>query len=213
MTAVGVLLLAAFAVALVDWYAVATGRRVLEYVAKPATMLPLIAAAVALDPVDDTMRTWFVIGLVLSLAGDIFLMLPSKEMFVPGLGSFLLAHVAYIVGFVFGGVSGVAMAIALVPLGVAVGVVAPIVVSNARRHDPRLAVPVAAYVAVISTMVVVAAGSVTLAAIVGALLFYLSDLTIGWTRFVRDFRGGRIVIMTTYHAAQLLLVVSLLATR
>ena len=51
------------------------------------------------------------------------------------------------------------------------------------------------------------------AAIVGALLFYLSDFSIGWSRFVRDFRAHRLVIITTYHAAQVLLVVSLVASR
>ena len=36
-------------------------------------------------------------ALALSLAGDVFLMLPSDQ-FVPGLASFLLGHIAYIVG-------------------------------------------------------------------------------------------------------------------
>jgi uncharacterized membrane protein YhhN len=40
----------------------------------------------------------FAFGLVFSLAGDVFLMLP-KERFVGGLVSFLLAHIAYIIGF------------------------------------------------------------------------------------------------------------------
>ena len=43
------------------------------------------------------MRAWFVAALVLSLAGDVFLMLP-KDLFVFGLGAFLLGHLAYIVG-------------------------------------------------------------------------------------------------------------------
>jgi uncharacterized membrane protein YhhN len=51
------------------------------------------------------------------------------------------------------------------------------------------------------------------AAFAGAILFYLSDLTIGWSRFVRDFRGSRLVVITTYHLAQILLVASLVVTR
>ena len=51
------------------------------------------------------------------------------------------------------------------------------------------------------------------AAFVGASLFYLSDATIGWSRFVKDFRSSGLVIITTYHAAQLLLVTSLLVAR
>lgn len=210
MSPAGWLLVAGVAVAFVDWWAVGTSRRTVEYVAKPATMVPIIAAAAVLDPVHGAMRWWFVAALVLSLVGDVFLMLPREELFVFGLGAFLLGHVAYTVGFVVGGVSPLVMAITLVPLGLFVGAVAPIVVTNARRHDPRLGSPVALYVAVISAMVVAAFGSGSAAAIVGALLFYLSDLTIGWSRFVRDFPSARLVIIVTYHAAQMLLVVSLL---
>ena len=56
------------------------------------------------QPEDDARRRWFVLALALSLAGDVFLMLRRDDMFVLGLGSFLLGHVAYIAGF---GVHGV----------------------------------------------------------------------------------------------------------
>ncbi|MCD6285147.1 MAG: hypothetical protein J7M39_04450, partial [Anaerolineae bacterium] len=42
---------------------------------------------------------WFVVALVFSLAGDIFLMLPDEKWFVPGLLAFLVGHLCYIVGF------------------------------------------------------------------------------------------------------------------
>ena len=51
------------------------------------------------------MRAWFVAALVLSLVGDVFLMLP-QDLFVFGLGSFLLGHIAYIVGMHVDGVDG-----------------------------------------------------------------------------------------------------------
>ena len=57
----------------------------------------LIGCALALDPDDDAVRTWFVAALVLCLIGDVFLMLP-QDLFVFGLASFLLGHLAYIVG-------------------------------------------------------------------------------------------------------------------
>ena len=43
-------------------------------------------------------QVWFVVALVFSLVGDVALMLDSDR-FVLGLGAFLVAHVAYIVGF------------------------------------------------------------------------------------------------------------------
>src|SRR5207248_1371173 len=77
--------------------------RVIEYVCKPAVMVALIGAALTIDPVNDAMRAWFVVALVFSLAGDVFLMLPedrSELFFVAGLGSFLIAHIAYVGGFI-----------------------------------------------------------------------------------------------------------------
>lgn len=48
-----------------------------------------------------------------------------------------------------------------------------------------------------------------LAPVVGAILFYISDALIGWTRFVREIRYGRVSIMVTYHLGQMGLVLSL----
>lgn len=208
------LLVAALGLAVGDWIAVGAGNRRAEYLFKPATMLPLIAAALVLEPADETMRVFFVVALCLSLLGDVFLMLPDQDrFFVPGLGSFLLAHVAYIAGLLAGGVSGVALALGVLLVAVAILTVAPRVVNGARSMDPRLGVPVLAYVLVISVMVASAVGSVVPAAIGGAVLFYLSDLAIGWSRFVREFPASRLVIITTYHTAQVLLTVSLVVDR
>jgi uncharacterized membrane protein YhhN len=209
-----VLLAVGGAVAVLDWIAVGVGWKVAEYVLKPATMVVLIAAAVVLDPVDGPGRAWFVVALACSLLGDVFLMLPAAETwFVPGLGSFLLGHVAYLVGLVAMGINALALAVGIVAVVVAVALVAPRVVAGARRADPRLGGPVGGYVLVISAMVACAIGSTVALAFTGAVLFYLSDLAIGWSRFVRDFRGSRLVIITTYHVAQVLLVASLVVSR
>jgi uncharacterized membrane protein YhhN len=203
------LLAAAVLSAVVDWWAVHADRRPVEYVGKPLTLALLTGAALALDPADPTVRAWFVVALALSLVGDVFLMLPSDR-FVPGLASFLLAHVAYVVGFVAGGLepAGVALGLAVV-VAAGVGVGVPLL-RSARRTAPALVGPVAAYMAVISAMLVCAAGSWRAVAIAGALLFYLSDALIGYGRFVRSHRHGRLAVMVTYHLGQGLLVLSLL---
>ena len=97
MNAATFLLLALAAVVAVgDWIAVSAGARVAEYVLKPLTMVVLILAAVELDPSSDAARGALVVGLVLSLVGDVLLMVPA-DLFVPGLAAFLAAHVAYVV--------------------------------------------------------------------------------------------------------------------
>jgi uncharacterized membrane protein YhhN len=200
-------------VALCDWVAVGTATRWAEYVFKPLTMVPLILAAIALDPADEAMRWWFVAALVFSLAGDVFLMLPNEKLFVFGLGSFLIGHVAYIVGLIAGGQNAIACALGVVAVAICLSLLGPRIVAGARDADAQLAIPVLAYMTVISAMVAFAIGSTVPLAIGGAALFYVSDASIGWTRFINDFRGGRLVIVTTYHLAQVLLVLSLVAAR
>jgi uncharacterized membrane protein YhhN len=208
-----ILLAVGAALAVTDWVAVHTGNRTLEYAAKPATMVPLIVAAHTIDAVDPTMRFWFVVALLFSLAGDVFLMLPNEDLFVAGLGSFLVGHVAYVAGLGVGGVSTGRLVVgAVLTLG-ALGAIGPTLVAGARDTDRRLAVPVLAYMAVISVMVTFAVGSGVAIAIVGALLFYLSDFCIGWSRFVSEFSFHRLAIIVTYHLAQAALVISLAVAR
>lgn len=203
------LLLATLVVAAVDWWAVATVRRAVEYVAKPLTMVVLIAAALTLDPADGAARTWFVIALVLSLAGDVFLMLP-RDLFVPGLSSFLLGHVAYIVGLWSMGTSTAGLVVGAVIIAVALPLLGGRILGAVRTGDePELLVPVTVYVLVISAMVVSAGASGSALALAGAVSFYVSDALIAWTRFIQPLAWGRVAVMVTYHAAQVALVASL----
>lgn len=212
-TTAWILLAVAAVVAVTDWTAVVIGNDRLRYVAKPLTLVMVIAAALALQPVDPTMRTWFVIGLVFGLIGDVFLMLPDEKWFVFGLGSFLICHLCYIPGFIAGGVDRTWAIVGGVVIAAAVSAVGPRVWRGARARDAALAAPVAVYIAVISAMVAFAVGSTVPLAIAGAALFYLSDLMIGWSSFVGDVTGSGLFIITTYHVAQALLVISLAIAR
>lgn len=196
-------------VAVVDWVAVARGNRRLEYVAKPATMVALLAVVATLDDVPDVARWWFAAAVVASLAGDVFLMLPSDR-FVFGLGSFLVAHVAYVVGLAVEGTALVGAVAGVVVTVAAMATLGRRILRGVAERQPELRAPVVAYMAVISAMVVGAFGLLEPLAIAGALLFYGSDATIAWTRFVDDLRGGRLIIIATYHLGQAGLVLSLL---
>jgi uncharacterized membrane protein YhhN len=210
VTAAAFLLLAVtLAVAVGDWLAVHHGNTRVEYLCKPATMVALVGVALALDPRDPGARAWFVAALVLSLAGDVFLMLPG-DLFVPGLASFLLAHVAYAVGLVVDGVHPGALAAGVALVAGAFGLVGVPLLAGVRAREPALAGPVAAYMAVISAMVACAVGTGHAVAIAGAALFYASDALIGRNRFVRPVGGGDTTIMVTYHLGQILLVLSLI---
>jgi uncharacterized membrane protein YhhN len=210
VTAGAFLLLALALVAAVgDWIAVHQEAKGLEYVCKPLTMVLLIGAAVALDPQDPTVRSWFVVALVLCLAGDVFLMLPDDR-FVFGLGAFLLGHIAYIVGMHVEGVDGARFLVGIVLVMAVLAVIGTAILRGVRAGpDPGLAGPVVAYMFVISAMVASAIGAGNAAAIVGASLFYVSDALIAWNRFLRATPHAHVAIMVTYHLAQVGLVLSL----
>ena len=210
MTTAAYLLVAlALVSAVVDWVAVVDDDPKLEYLCKPLTVFLLILAALAIEPDDETTRTWFVAALVFSLAGDVFLMLKERDLFVLGLASFLIAHLAYVGGFVTAGVGALRLVLGVLLAAAAVALVGTRIVNAAHEKTPELAVPVIAYMGVISAMLVFAVGSGNGVALLGALLFYVSDALIGWTRFVQPFKWAPLAIMVTYHLAQTALVWSL----
>jgi uncharacterized membrane protein YhhN len=194
-----------------DWWSKARGERALEYVCKPATMIALIVVATTLDPAigQDDRRWWFVAALAFSLAGDVFLMLP-QDLFVPGLAAFLVGHVCYIVGFWTDPPSAVAFVVAAVVVVLAVAPIATRLL-RALATQPEFRPPVACYMVVISVMVASALASGIVLAALGAILFAASDSLIAWDRFVRPLARSGVVIMVTYHVAQALLTLSLLA--
>jgi uncharacterized membrane protein YhhN len=197
-----------------DWWAVHREVKVVEYLCKPLALALLVAAALALDPADDGVRRLFVAALVLCLIGDVFLMLP-QDAFVPGLASFLLGHLAYVAGFVAHGMVATRLGIGLVVVALAITILGVPIVRAVRGGDePELATPVLAYMCVISLMVACAIGAGPVLAVVGAALFYASDACIAWNRFVSPEGRGptrhpRLAIITTYHLAQVALVLSL----
>jgi uncharacterized membrane protein YhhN len=204
-------LVAALLLAITDWVAVVRGSKPVEYFFKPATIVALIGAAVALDPACRGQRWLFVAALVLSLAGDVFLMLP-KDLFLFGLASFLVAHLAYVSGFLVTRARDLPLAVvAAVVVAAVLATAGRRIVGEVRRRHSGSPLPLAvgAYMAVISVMVVAAGVAGRPLALGGALFFYLSDALIAWNRFVKPLRWGPVAIIVTYHLAQIGLVASL----
>lgn len=185
-----------------DWWAVWSGRRTVRFVTKPLSLAFLIGVALSLEPFDDGVRAWMVAGLVLSLAGDVFL-LGSERWFVAGLASFLCGHIAYVVAMQSQFDSVTWLVVGLVVVAACIGVVGQRIVGHVARSDHRSMVgPVVAYLVVISAMVVAAFGTAAPWAVGGAFLFYASDATLAWNRFVEPRRFGPVAVMVTYHLAQ-----------
>lgn len=200
------LLLLAAAAALTDWVAVARRDTALEGYAKPAATGAFLLAAVVIDPIFSGQKWWFVLGLVLCLAGDVLLWM---DRFVEGLGAFLGAHLAFVFGLSLRDldeIAGFAGAVVGVVLVVDVG---HRVISAARLSEPGLVGPVAAYVAAIATTVALAVATRSLAAVLGGLLFVASDFVIAQRRFLGERAWQGVTIMVTYHGALFFLVLSI----
>lgn len=175
----------------------------LIYIAKPlATIAVIMIAARSQHPVSTQYRSLITAGLVFSLAGDVFLMLPSDQ-FVAGLASFLVAHLLYIAAFARhgGGLRDVAAAAVFLVAGAMLSIIWP--------QLGELRIPVIVYVCVIATMAWQAvarwhrlgAADAKLAAM-GALSFLVSDSALALRKFRGDFAGSAVLVLGTYWLAQ-----------
>lgn len=190
----------------------ARGARHLVHVFKPlATALLVALVLLAPAPPSERYRLLLAGGLLFSLAGDVFLMLP-EERFLAGLGSFLAAHVLYAAAFL--GTEGAAARLAPA-LGAYLLVAALLVRWLWAGVPPRLRGPVAVYAAALSTMAASAlaralttGGSGAWAAETGALVFVASDALLAADRFRGPIRHARPAVLGTYYAAQLAIALS-----
>ena len=100
-----ILLILAVIFALLNGWLVTRPTRIGVWITKPAVMVFLIAWVLSRSSFPDFLNApetfplvWFLLGLVFSLAGDIFLMLGTR--YLPwGVGAFSLTHLFYILGF------------------------------------------------------------------------------------------------------------------
>jgi alkylglycerol monooxygenase len=192
----------------------ALGLPQLHFVFKPLTLLlaiVLVATDARPEGADGTFKAFLLAAMLASLAGDVLLMLPGNY-FIPGLASFLLAHLFYIVllqrstGSARWFPSRIALAATLV-----YGVIMYAGLWSGLR-GPVLAGAVAAYVVVIALMAAQAIGRATVLrnraatlVAVGACFFLLSDTLLALNRFVQPLPMVGLWVLGTYYAAQLLL--------
>jgi uncharacterized membrane protein YhhN len=180
------------------------GLRGLHYVFKPLTTLLILAMALRLAPAPSAYRRWIVVGLLLSTLGDVFLMLPFDG-FVFGLGSFLLAHIAYLVALrQRGGWWRLRWPVLVY------AVIASLVLVRLWPGLPvELRVPVIVYVIALAGMAAQAASlwrerrsAATGIAAVGGAFFVASDALLALDRFSVPIPVASAWVLTTYWVAQ-----------
>lgn len=180
-----------------------------KWLTKPLASAGFLWTAVQAGALGSTYGRVVLVALLLCLLGDVLLIPKDKRIFLAGIGAFLLGHVGFGAAFV---VRGVAQPPALI----ASALLAPGVLWVALWLSPHLRGAmrgaVAAYVLVISAMVALATGTFGHTfdprILVGAVLFFVSDLCVARNRFVAPGFPNRLVGLPLYYAAQLLLAAS-----
>lgn len=177
----------------------------LNFAFKPLTTVLIIAMAWPRGRSTPVLRRWVLAGLVLSLAGDVALMWP-KEGFLPGLVSFLLAHLAYLVAFTrvqrFGA--------RRLPFAVYAAVAGAVLALLWPGVPAGLRVPVLLYVLALASMAAQAAvlwqatpaDAAARRLALGGALFLLSDALLASNRFAGPLPMASLWVLATYWSAQ-----------
>ena len=201
----------------------ALGLREWHWLAKPAAMVFAMVAVAARARVAGAARRFglnrsqalLLLALLCSLSGDAFLMLPGH--FIAGLVSFLLAHVGYVALFRQGVPWFGHWRALLAALALGAGMYAFLWQGGLPA---ALRVPVAAYVLVIALMAAQAWGRwavlrdrPALWVALGACFFMLSDSLLATNRFVTPLPWAQVWVLSTYYAAQALIVGGMLRGR
>jgi uncharacterized membrane protein YhhN len=185
---------------------------VLYLAAKPLLMITLALYFISASKGYPSWRVYVVLALVFSWAGDVFLI--SNDMFIAGLVSFLMAHVFYIIAYHrTGAASG-----ELRPLDIIKFILfGALLIWTIYPGLGGMLIPVLIYALLLLSMGVWAhkrrgatsATSFTLVA-TGAILFVISDGLIAVNKFAFEVPAERLLVMSTYIAAQYLIVRGLL---
>lgn len=177
------------------------------FVTKPLPVLGLLVAVCRRGR--GAYASLLAVGLALSALGDVLLELPHG--FLPGLGAFLAAHLAYVAAFV--GQTRRLRAWRALPFVLYAG----LFVSLLWPGLGALRAPVLAYVAAIASMQWRAAACIGAtprgrrsewAALLGALTFALSDSLLGLDRFHSPLGEARVAVILFYWLGQYGLAVS-----
>ena len=143
-------------------------------------------------------------------------MLP-KDLFVAGLGAFLMAHICYLIGlnqdFPPANLASLAVAVLLIITYFLLS--RPIVAGLRASRQEHMIWPILIYSMVINVMLFFALITLVrpewkalpaLFVSSGAFLFYFSDILLGWNKFVAPVRHGHLTNIVSYHLGQMLLV-------
>ncbi|NWA26997.1 lysoplasmalogenase [Pseudomonas gingeri] len=183
-------------------YGVSIEMPMLCLLTKPVPVLVLLGWLHDAPP--SEYRRWISLGLIFSLLGDVLLAWPG-DLFVFGLGAFLVAHLAYLKAYLSD-----CRRLAPLPLLLALLIGAGLLGILMSKGLGELLIPVTVYALAISAMLWRALARLgtdvprrsALLAAAGALTFAFSDSLIGIDRFVVKFAAAPYLIIIAYWLGQ-----------
>ena len=148
-------------------------------------------------------------GLGLGWVGDVLLLSQKSRLFLLGLASFLLAHVAYAVAFASLLISGTAL-VAGLALMTCLGIAVLAWLWSHLKAIYRVAVTayVTAIVAMCALAIAASAASGMWLLAVGAVMFAISDVAVARNRFVAPGASNKLWGLPLYYVAQIILATS-----
>jgi uncharacterized membrane protein YhhN len=177
----------------------------LEWICKPLASTVFVLTALSLGALNSSYGCAVLLALALSWLGDLLLIPKDKRIFLAGILAFLAGHLAFGGAFLVRGITPWAVALAALVL---VGVGVPVGRWLVPQVTPSLQKAVVAYIVVLSGMVALAAGSFAAhggaALLLGAVCFYLSDLSVALDRFVSPGFRNKVWGLPLYFGAQML---------
>ncbi len=181
---------------------------------KAALSLLFVITAAIQPRATEAYGRWMLGGLLFCLIGDVCLALRGERTFKIGLLAFLLGHVFYIGGFQ----SLLPIRQWILPGSFSVWIVSLLIFFWLWPHLKRMALPVVAYILVITVMATGAlavfwktelAFPVKMTILSGAVSFYLSDVFVARDKFVRRDFTNRLMGLPLYYLDQFLLAFSI----
>ena len=143
-------------------------------------------------------KKMILVGLFFCMLGDGLL-----HWFIIGLSFFLIGHIIYIFGFLKQWNFSKLRCLSILPLLAFSFTIGQKLVNTLQQSgQDGLVIPVIFYIVAISTMAWAAFMTGNLYAIIGSLLFVISDSILSWNMFISNVPYSHILIMTTYYAAQ-----------
>ncbi|WP_152657014.1 lysoplasmalogenase [Oceanobacillus sp. CFH 90083] len=156
-------------------------------------------------PKRKAVHYWIIGGIAFCLIGD-----ATLHWFLIGLAAFFVGHVFYTIGFLKEWRFSLSRGLSAIPLLLfAVWFGYQLVSSLQADGEAAFIVPVIAYIGIIMLMAFTAIMTGNRWAILGSLLFIISDSILAWNMFITSFTGAHEVIMLTYYSAQFLIAHSL----